>query len=166
MEGYLRSAGFRRSVDARLSQSLRADAHLDPLQWQGGAVYSAGLDATGQPGSPLGTLTAEQVHADLNLRALWRRVWRVDALGCQRLAAKLPTASGSDWSAPVVVDGSSAPRSSDGGILARWLPDRVEVGEVRVSDFSLAGPGRPAVRAAASSTWKSPPGPVRTSVPG
>ena len=142
LEGYLRSEGFRRSLDARISQSLRADAHLDPLQWQGGAVYSAGLDATGRPGSPLGTLTAEQVHADLNLRALWRRVWRVDAFGCQRLAATLPSTAGSDWDAPAVVDSSSVPPPAGSGFLARWLPNRVEVGEVRVSDFSLGWPGQ------------------------
>ena len=142
LEGYLRSEGFRRSLDARLSQTLRADAHLDPLQWHGGAVYSAGLDAKGRPGSPLGTLTAEQVHADLNLRALWRRVWRVDTLGCQRLAATLPSATGSDWSAPVVLDDASTPPPAGSGFLARWLPNRVEVGEVRVTDFSLGWPGQ------------------------
>ena len=150
LEGYLRSEGFRRSLDARISRSLRADAHLDPLQWQGGAVYSAGLDAKGWAGSPLGTLTTEQVHADLNLRALWRRVWRVDALGCQRLQATLPSAAGADWNGPVVDNGANTPRFTDdssaapaaSGLLAGWLPNRVEVGEVRVTDFSLGWPGQ------------------------
>ena len=150
LEGYLRSEGFRRSLDARISQTLRADAHLDPLQWQDGSVYSAGLDARGWAGSPLGTLTTEQVHADLNLRALWRRVWRVDALGCQRVQVTLPSAAGADWSAPIVADGSKAPPFKDdssaepaaSGLLAGWLPNRVEVGEVRVTDFSFGWPGQ------------------------
>ena len=141
LEGYLRSEGFRRFLDARISQSLHADAHLDPLQWQGGAVYSAGLDARGQGGSPLGTLSAEQVHAELNLRAIWRRVWRVDALGCQRLTASLPSSTGADFSAPIGISNSPAPPASS-GFLADWLPNRVEIGEVRVTDFSFGWPGQ------------------------
>jgi hypothetical protein len=139
LEGYLRSDKFRRFVDAQISRATHADAHLDGLHWEGSAVFSAGMDAVGNPGSPIGTLDAEQVHADLNLRALWRRVWRVDTIGCQRLRLTLPSSSAPATSAPPPPeDTTPAPQS---GFLADWLPNRVEIGEVRVPDFSLRWAG-------------------------
>ena len=139
LENYLRSDGFRRFLDGRISQAIRADAQLQPLQWQDASVYSGGLDAQGRTGSPLGALTAEQIHADLNLRALWHHVWRVDTITCQRVQATLPPSAAVDRSTPPAPAASSA---SDGaGALGAWLPNRVEIGEVRVTDFSLAWPG-------------------------
>ncbi len=138
LEGYLKSEGFRRFLDDRISQSLHADAHLDPLHWQNGAVYSGGLTADGNAGSPLRHVNAEQVHADLNLRALWHRVWRVDSISSERLEVKLAPGAGTDQNAAPILAPPPANPSEAGG----WLPNRVEVGEVRVADFSFSWPGQ------------------------
>ncbi len=137
LESYLRSNGFRRFLDGKISQTLRADAHLDPLHWQDGAVYSAGLTAEGREDSPLRHARAEQVHADLNLRALWHRVWRVDAISSEQVEVTLAPGANADRPPPEPVPAARAAAKPDGRLLTR-----VEIGEVRVANFFLFWPGQ------------------------
>lgn len=146
--GYLRSEGFRQTVDRRASAALRAEAKFGPLQWQDTEVYSDLFDAVGREGSPLARLTAEGVRARLKLDALWRRAWRVENIGAQKvsvtLAAQHPTP---EQAPPVTATTPEAPANGvpetpkptpAPGFLAGWLPNRVEVGSVSVDDFSVA----------------------------
>ena len=146
--GYLRGEEFRRQLDEHASNALRAEGRFDPLQWQDTEVYSGAFDAAGAPGSPLARLAAEQIRARFDLGALWRRAWRVESIELTKFDATL--ASG-DLSRPRP-DRPPAPRPDpDGappatailpeerpGFLSGLLPDRFEIGEVRISDFSLA----------------------------
>ena len=141
VDGYLRSAGFRHLVNTRASAALHADGEFGTLQWQGAEVYSDLFDAVGPPRSPLARLTAEQIRARFDLGALWRHTWRVDAIDVQRLGVALAAQHPTPAEAPPVTENEAAPGvqrpAPKPGFLAGWLPDRVELGEVKVDDFSL-----------------------------
>ena len=144
---FLRGDGFRRQLDEHVSNALHAEGRFDPLQWQDTEVYSAAFDATGQPGSPLARLSAEQIRARFDLGALWHRAWRIDAIELARFDATL--ADHGDQARPrhdeATAPATTIPPSERPGFLAGLLPDRFEIGGVRVDDFSLEwNAGRPA----------------------
>ncbi len=144
--GYLRGDGFRRMVDQQASQALHADAKFGPLQFQDTEVYSALFDAVGHAESPLARMTAEQVRTRLELSALWRRAWRVDSIDVQRLGVTLAAEHPTPQEAPPLTENgpvtpppvpASSPRRPP-GFFDDWLPNRVEIGAVKIDDFSLA----------------------------
>ena len=107
-------------------------------------------------GSPLARLSAEQLRARFDLGALWRHAWRVDSVELTRNST--PTLA-SNNATPAVTHPAPRddPNSRAGarthrragrtrpGFFAGLLPNRFEIGEVRVNDFSLAwNAGRPA----------------------
>ena len=52
-------------------------------------MYTDAFDATGEPGSPLARLSAEQIRARLDLGALWHHAWRVDTIELTKFNAHL-----------------------------------------------------------------------------
>ncbi len=141
--GYLRGDGFRRMVDQQASAALHADGKFGPLQWQGTEVYSELFDAVGHADSPLARLTAEQVRARLELGALWRRAWRVESVSAQRLGVTLAAEHTTPVETPPLTERAPASpglasRHQEPGFFDGWMPDRVEIGEVRIDDFSVA----------------------------
>ena len=142
VDSYLRSEGFRRTVDQQASHALHADGKFGLFQWQGTEVYSDQFDAVGHADSPLARLTAEQVRARFDLGAIWRHTWRVEAVDVQRIGVVLARQHPTPEQAPPVTEAedSSAvqhPPPSP-GFLASLMPNRVELGQVKVEDFSLA----------------------------
>ena len=134
---FLRGDDFRQFLNRKTSAALQAEAHIDALHWEGSEVYTAGLDVHGSPGGPLTTLNADQVRAAFDLGALWRRAWRVETIDIERISAELgPDSARKTAPAQPAADQVPAP-GSDHEVLASLLPNRVEIGEVRVSDFSL-----------------------------
>ena len=147
IDNYLRSEGFRRTVDQQASTALHADGRFGGFQWQGTEVYSDQFDAVGHADSPLARLTAEQVRARFDLGALWRHTWRVDSVDTQRLAVSLAAQHPTPEQSPSITalteeGGGPSPEeqrpASAPGFLASLLPNRVELGQVKVEDFSLA----------------------------
>ncbi len=150
--GFLRGEGFRRQLDEHASEALHAGGRFDPLQWQDTEVYSASFDATGEPGSPLARLSAEQIRARFDLGALWHRAWRVDAVELTKFDATLaradaarPPADSSpalqpftDRETPFPPPATRIPPDERPGFFAGLLPNRFEIGTVTVHDFSLA----------------------------
>ena len=141
LDAFLRSADFRHFLDRKTSALLHAHARLAPLHWEGSEVYSNALDATGSPASPWAGLQAEEIRADLNLRALWNGVWRIDSIDLARINATLSPKAGQpgESSPEPAADEVSAP--DEAGPLARLLPSKVEVGKIQVADFSLSWGG-------------------------
>ena len=129
-------------VDQQASHSLHADGKFGTLQWQDTEVYSDAFDAVGHAESPLARLSAEQIRARLGLAALWRHAWRVDSINVQRLGVTLAAQHPTPEEAPPATEAENPPGSQRPpprpGFLAGWLPDKVEIGEVKVDDFSLA----------------------------
>ena len=138
---YLRSEDFRRFIDRKASAVLRADGDFEPLRWQDAGVYSDAFDATGNPEGLFSRMTVEQIRARLDPGALWHRAWRVESVGIEKFDATL---NGSRPPAPDAQAASNVrpdalpQEGQEHGWLAGLLPSRVELGEVRVNDFSLS----------------------------
>lgn len=142
--GYLRGDGFRRMADQKASEALHADGKFGPLQWQDTEAYSDLFDAVGHADSPLARLTAEQVRARLELGALWHRAWRVESINVGRLSATLAAEHPTPRESPPVTETAPAgqpeasSRRREPGFFDDWMPNRLEIGEVKVDDFSVA----------------------------
>ncbi len=134
---FLRSEDFRRFLNQKTSAALQAEARLEPLQWEGTEVYTAGFTVRGSPNGPLTAFDAEEVRATFDLNALWRRAWRVEKLEAERIAAELGPNDGQKDGAPQPRPDQVAAPGSDRFFFAPLLPNRMEIGEVRVADFSL-----------------------------
>lgn len=144
--GFLRSEDFRHFLDRKASAAIHADGSFQPLHWQDTEVYSDAFDATGSPASPFSKLSVQQVRARLDLHALWQRVWRVETVQIEKLAATVggphPAAT-DDEPAAGVQPSAPSEEGQERSFLAGLLPGRVDVGEVRVNDLALDwGTGR------------------------
>ena len=145
LDGFLRSPEFRHFLERKTSVLLHAQIQLEPLHWEGSEVYSDALDGVGYATSSWTRLSADQIRADLDLRALWRRIWRIDTLDFGKLNAALGPSAGRPAEAVSDVDTSEYSTPRQPGLLARLLPTRVEIGKIHVSDLSLSwGDGQPA----------------------
>ena len=141
LDRFLRSEDFRKFLERKTSAALQAEARLEPLRWDGAEVYTAALDVRASRHGPLTAFKADQVRAAFDLGALWRRVWRVETVDVERIRAELGTdpavQNAPDQPSPEQV----GPLGSDEDSLAFLLPRQMEVGEVRVSDFTLGWQG-------------------------
>lgn len=163
VNSYLRSADFRRMLDRQASTALRADGKFGVMQWQGTEVYNDAFDSVGDADSPLARLSAEGLRARLDFGALWHRAWRVEKIDVQRLGVTLAAHHPTPDELPPTTETGPSPNSEppaaetapepkhgkagrspkesprpEPGLLAEWLPNRVEIGEVKIEDFSLA----------------------------
>ncbi len=140
VKGYLRSEAFRALVEARTSQALRASSVYEPFQWTGSTVFSNELEAVGIGDGPLIKLTAQQLRAGVNWRAILDGAWRVDRLDVARIDAELGV-GGRQVGVRVERAVEVGARESAGG---GWLPRRFEIGEVAVADLNIGvrGGGR------------------------
>jgi hypothetical protein len=154
VQGYLRSEDFRRLVSEKTGDAFRAEAEFGPLRWVGSSVFSDTLTASGNLGSVVQSIRADQVRATVNWRAVFSGAWRVDRVEALQF------------------DGVFRPGSPAGGQesedrvaaatgLAAWLPTRFELGELQVAKARLAflgADGQPVVTLADSTVGVKPSG--------
>ncbi len=133
---YLRSAAFRQLVTAKTGQALRADVDCQPLNWSGSSVYSAAFAGQGAADGPLASISAEQVRANVNWRAIFAGAWRVDRIDVVRLDVKLRNAPQQE--AAMVQPG---PRPDAPPPKKSWLPSRFELGQLSVQDANATVDG-------------------------
>jgi hypothetical protein len=136
VNAYLRSAAFRQLVTAKTGQALRADIDCQPLEWSGASVYSAEFTGQGAPGSPLEAITAEQVRANVNWRAIFNGAWRLDRVDVVRLDAKLRTAP-----ERAATTREPGPKPDAAPPKKGWLPNRFELGQLTVQDANASVDG-------------------------
>ena len=123
---FLRGEAFRKLIAAKTGEALDAQAVYGPLRWTGSSLFVDSIEVTGLPGSIAERLRADQVRADLNLRAIIHGAWRVDQIhvasfdGTLRPGSNEPRVSGAP--PPAVVHGIEA-----------WLPMRFELGELDIA---------------------------------
>ncbi len=137
LDRFLRSDDFRRFLDRKTSAALQAEAHIEPLHWDSSELYTASVDVRGSPGGPLTAFSADQVRAAFDLGALWRRVWRIENLDVERITAEVGPNSSLKTASPQPRPDQVAAPGADRHSLASLLPNRMEIGEVHVSEFSL-----------------------------
>jgi hypothetical protein len=85
LQSFLRSESFRRLVSEKTCAALKARGEFMPLQFSGSMIYSEGFQATGNEQAFFSTLRADQIRAELDLRALYHRALRINELRIERL---------------------------------------------------------------------------------
>jgi hypothetical protein len=96
LEAYLKGESFRRKTEAALGRALHAQSCLGSIQRQGGAVLTETLTLRGQSGAFFKSAQLQGLRAEIDLGAVWRRVWKLETLQFQRLELNLDTPDGAE----------------------------------------------------------------------
>ncbi|MBN8711464.1 MAG: hypothetical protein BGO12_10460 [Verrucomicrobia bacterium 61-8] len=123
IKSYLRSDAFRQLIADKTGEAVKGTANYEPLRWIGASVFSNQLTIAGQQGSPLASLSADQLRATVAWRAIFDGAWRIENLEAARVLATFRPGS-------FAQEPSSAHFSSPEPAIAKWLPHRFEIGSV------------------------------------
>ena len=131
---YVRSDTFRELIANATGEVFGATAGFEPLRWTGSSVYAESAKLEGKSGTTLNKLEARQLRAEVNWRAAFSGVWRVEEISISRLDG--------DWIPGPKKSGiaeSRSPRSpSSPAGIASLLPHRFELGLLKIGAASLA----------------------------
>ncbi len=123
VKSYLRSDAFRHLIEEKTGEAVKGQATYEPLRWIGAAVFSNQLTITGEAGSPLASLSADQLRATIAWRAIFDGAWRIENLESARVLATFRPGS-------FAPEPSSTHTPLPEPAIAKWLPHRFEVGSV------------------------------------
>ena len=131
---YVRSDSFRALIAEATGAAFDATAGFEPLRWNGSSVYSESAKLEGKSGTTLNKMEARQLRAEVNWRAAFSGVWRVDEISLARLDGEWIPGPKSSRAAE-----SRSPRNptSPAG-MAALLPHRFELGILKIGAASLA----------------------------
>jgi hypothetical protein len=142
VHAFLRSEDFRKLVSEKTGDAFHAEAQYAPLRWSGDSVFSDSLKATGNPGSIVAGIEADQVRAAVNWRAIFDGAWRVEEVDVLNFQGTFRPGSPQAGK-----DGGDPPVAASG--FAKWLPSRFELGKLNISkariDF-LGANGQPMIQ--------------------
>jgi hypothetical protein len=130
---YLRSEGFRKLVAAKTGQALKADAAYQAFDWTGSSVFSQSLTAQGESGTPIESLDAEQVRANVDWKAIFHGAWRVERIDVVRLDMKIRSEGQQAATA-----GQPGPTPEPQPPRRGLLPNRFELDRVDVQNANIA----------------------------
>ncbi len=133
IDAYLRSERFRTFLAHKAGGTLRAEAEVAPLHFEGANLYADRFSARGTAAAKFSSLQIEGARAEVSLRHFFQHAWRVEQLDVQRLrvdlaGSRLPAAE----SEPKIVQDRVADSNR-----SRWLPNRVEIGTAIIRDVQL-----------------------------
>lgn len=144
VHSYLRSEAFRKLVAAKTGQTLKADAEYQPLDWTGSSVFSQSLTARGESGTPIESLDAEQVRANVDWKAVFHGAWRVERIDIVRLDMKIRSEG-----QQVATSGEPGPTPEPQPPRRGILPTRFELDRVDVQSANVAIGAVASIRGAA-----------------
>jgi hypothetical protein len=127
LNAYLQSDDFRQLLTRRTEAALQVTGTYLPLQWTGWAVYSDGFAGQGPAVSPIQSIRADQIRADLELRGFYHRRWEIPNLQLQRLRLTLNRAG--QFTPPAAAP--TEPHHS------RWGSDRFVLSQISVQETEL-----------------------------
>lgn len=133
LESYLKGEAFRNKTQTAIGHALHSEATLAPLDRQGTEILSNSLKLAGRGGAFFKTAELQAVRAEVDLNALWRRLWKIDVLRCQRLDLNLDSP---DTTAPETDPAPATPAPT-----AWWtglLPRKTQLREFRTDRASVA----------------------------
>lgn len=128
-DSYLRSRQLLELIAGLTGNAFRADARMEPLQWTGSSAFSELVVLGGRAGSPVRRASASQLRAELNWRAAFRGVWRVDEIAMAQ------------FDGDFVVPGEAAPAAEllpQPAGLAALLPRQFELGHVKAASANIS----------------------------
>jgi len=129
---YLHGPDFRRFLEARLSDSFKAEVECAPLHFEGFNVYCEGIKARGYDDSPFARARIDQVRAKFSLRRFFAGAWQLENLTAERLEVQLD-GTRLATPAPVLPVEATPSRAKD----SSWLPHRLEIATASVNDLNL-----------------------------
>jgi hypothetical protein len=131
---YVRGDAFRATVADATGTAFDATAGFDALRWTGSSVYSESAALQGRPGGALRKIDARHLRAEVNWRAAFTGVWRVDEISISRLDGEWGTSAKTSRSA--VAQPASGSKSPAG--ISALLPRRFELGALKIGAANLA----------------------------
>jgi hypothetical protein len=138
VNSYLKSEACRKLVSDKTGAYLKADAQYSPFSWNGTSLYSDGFVAQGRSGASFKDLKADQIRADLNLRAALSGVWLIEQLEIQNLKLNLSKQSASTEESDVRETPIPASTSDSSSTKSGWLPSRVEIRKTMIQETELS----------------------------
>lgn len=135
IDGWLKGDAFRDFLVKRTSAALKSEVVMNDLKWQGSEIYADSFVARGYEGAAFSELKLDGVRAksegiaDKAFRVPDVQVNRLEMLfGDERVErpAREETVESSTPTAPSVPDW-----------LKKYLPNRVEIGEIEISSASV-----------------------------
>ncbi|HEY5893393.1 MAG TPA: hypothetical protein VIT91_09195 [Chthoniobacterales bacterium] len=133
---YLHSDGFRKLLGEKVSEHIKAEGQFAPLSWTDSSFYSEKYTARGKVGARFQEIDADQIRADVNLRGVWEKKWRVDSVQIERLGVKIGPGTIPEISVSKPEKTADAPKPAG---KPGWLPNRVELRKVTVASLDLDG---------------------------
>ena len=89
LESYLQGEAFRKRTEAAIGRTLHAACEISPIQRQGIALTADVLRLEGREGASFKRAQAQSPRAEVDLGAVWHRVWKLESLRFQRLELNL-----------------------------------------------------------------------------
>jgi hypothetical protein len=132
LEAYLKGDAFRNKTQAAIGHALHAETVLAPLQRQGNEILSDSLKLAGYKGAFFKTAELQDIRAEVDLSAVWHRLWKIDLLRCQRLDLNLDSP---ERPAPETDSLPAAPNPASW--WAVMLPRKTRVNEFRTDRASV-----------------------------
>jgi len=131
LDSYLRGSEFRRFIAERIGDTLRADAEVAPLAFNGLDVYTEGVKAQGFEEAAFATARIDNARMKFSLRRFFEKVWQVEDVQIERVTMKL---DGTRRTAPPKPPTATPrpPRSGPG-----WLPNRFEIASALIREVNL-----------------------------
>jgi hypothetical protein len=141
VQRYLHGKAFLSKISQAASSALKVKGQFAPLEWNDSRAASSSFRGSGVPGSPVAQLTASDIDASLNLRAIWDGVWELSEVRVTGLDIDLAETSRGDISKPIT--SSDAHKERDRGFFASLLPRKTRVEKLTVENASIRFPEIP-----------------------
>lgn len=133
---YLGSEEFRTLLAERIGRAAQAQCALEPLSWSAGGVYTSSVNLKPAGGQSWKTLEADGVQATVDLSTARSGVWSIPSINLDSVRLQTQPSKPVTEQKPLPQD-SEPEKNALPGWLQRFLPQRTEIGEVRVQDFAV-----------------------------
>ena len=144
VERYLKSDAFVNQLNATAGRTLDSTCMIDSLSWQDSAAYAGTFTANGLERAAFRRLTLSDIRAEVDAGAIWDRVWRVPQVKIAQVTADFSAGGRVTESALLHLQaGESTVAAKPGGWRERWLPNRTELGPIRVDRFDFTRKASP-----------------------
>ena len=140
IKSWLHGDGFRDRLVAKLETVLQAEVEVEDLHWQDSSLYIAGLEAHGYRDAAMARIDVDGVRGTFN--GARDQAWQVpditlNQLGIEFSDDRLPQRAETMLDA----DDAAASLQSVPRFLRKWVPQRAEIGVVRIDATNLSVKG-------------------------
>ena len=140
LRGYLHSERFSGMVADQVSGLLKAEGEFDTFKWSGDTAYTGSFRAEGGEAALFSKLRAERIEGRVNFSAVRRGVWELANIDIGRVNVLLTgerkpgAVGGSPGEEPAGGEGETG---GGGGLLSRFIPDRVELVRAAIGELNF-----------------------------